>query len=267
MSKKIEQAAERLWQAAREQTVCAPVRDLIGEQDITTAYQVQEMNTRRRAYEGARIIGRKVGLTSAAAQKMFATSQPDYGILFDDMDVPQASTFPYTAGFHLQNPRVETEIAFVLERDLAVEHPTSAEIISAVAYAVAALEIVASRIKEWDLRIADTIADNASGAYFVLGHRPRLLREIDVISCSMEMTKNGEAVSSGTGAACAGSPLNALRWLAKEMTRAGRPLQAGDVIMSGALGPMIPAAPGDKFVGRIEGVGEASVSFASKESA
>lgn len=259
----IKQAAERLWLASQEKTTCAPVRDLIGDRDLAAAYAVQEKNTRKRTKGGGKIIGRKIGLASPAAQQQFGVSEPNYGMLFDDMDIPQGSSIAYHAGFHGQGPRVETEIALVLERDVVSERPTTAQILSAVDYAVAALEIVASHISDWDVRITDMTADNASGAGFVLGHQPRLLRDIDVLGCGMEMTQNDSVVSSGKGEACLGSPLNALRWLATEMTRIGRPLLAGDVIMSGALGPMVSVVPGDVFVGRIEGLGSVSVSFAS----
>lgn len=269
MSKEIAEAAARLWQAFEEEGTCTPVHDLIGKSDLETAYAVQEENTKRREKSGAKVVGRKVGFTSTVIQKQLGISQPGYGILFDDMDRPLGHIFTSAPRFYNQQPRVETEIAFVLDRDIAFENPTTSQIIDAIAYVVPALEIVVSRIVSPNACITDIIADNASGGYFVLGHQPRLLREVNVVDCKMTMVKKtireekviSDNVSGGSGTACYGSPLNALRWLAKEMVRAGRPLREGEVVMSGALGPMASADTGGLFEGRIEGLGNVSVSF------
>lgn len=269
MGKEVGEAAERLWQAFKEGGTCAPVHDLIGKDDLAKAYAVQEKVVEFRKANGAKIIGRKVGFTSTAIQKRFGVSQPGYGFLFDDMDCSLGHVCNTDPRFYKQQPRAEAEIAFVLSRDIVFENPTTSQIIDAVAYAVPALEIVASRVAGPDACITDIIADNTSGGYFVLGHQPRLLREVDVVDCKMTLVKKtmregkeiSENVSEGTGAMCYGSPLNALRWLAREMVRIERPLQEGDVVMSGALGSMVPADEGSSFEGRIEGWGGVSVSF------
>lgn len=275
MSKEIAEAADRLWKTFQNKGTCRPVHDLIGKHDLEIAYKVQEEITKLREMSGAKIVGRKVGFTSTVLQKQLGISQPGYGILFDDMDRSLGHVFTSVPQFYNQQPRVEAEIAFVLDRDIAFEKPITSQIIDAIAYVVPALEIVLSRIKEPDIQnlstanIIDIIADNASGGYFVLGHRPRLLREVDVVNCKMTMVKKtiqeekviSENVSEGTGVRCYGSPLNALRWLAEEMVRVGRPLQAGDVVMSGALGPMASAYMGGLFEGTIDGLGSVSVSF------
>lgn len=257
-------AAERLWSAAQTGEPCAPVRDLIGEADIEAAYTVQEILTRRRLDGGERIVGRKIGLTSAAVQKQLGVGQPDFGALFDTMDVALGADIAWADA---SQPKVEAEIAFVLERDLDMERPGAADVLRAIGFAVPALEIVGSRIRDWDIRIADTIADNASSGQFVLGHTPLPLSRIDLRLSGMTLMRNGEPVSHGAGAACMGSPLNAVRWLAGVMARSGNPLRAGEVILSGALGPMVPAAPGDAFEAHIEGLGSVSVGFGEEEEA
>jgi 2-keto-4-pentenoate hydratase len=234
------------------------VRELIGERDVDAAYAVQEAGTKRRLAAGARLSGRKIGLTSAAVQKQLAVDQPDYGMLFADMELADGACVP---GGRLLQPRVEAEIAFVLGRDLDREAMTGADIARAVDYAVCAIEIVDSRIDSWDIRITDTVADNGSAGMYVLGGRQRRLEDLDLLLCGMVARKNGEIVSLGTGAACLGNPLHATLWLADTMLKAGRPLKAGEVVLSGALGPMVPAAPGDLFEAEIQGLGSARVFF------
>jgi 2-keto-4-pentenoate hydratase len=234
------------------------VRDLIGAQDLAAAYAVQEAGTQRRLADGARLSGRKIGLTSAAVQKQLGVDQPDYGMLFSEMEVPGGDEVPAR---RLLQPRLEGEIAFVLGRDLDREAMTGTDLARAIDYAVCAIEIVDSRIENWDIRIADTIADNGSAGMYVLGSRPRRLEDLELLLCGMVMRKNGEIVSLGAGAACLGDPLHAALWLANTMRAAGRALKAGEVILSGALGPMVPAAPGDRFELEIQGLGAARVSF------
>lgn len=258
MSAPVEAAASRLAEAQRARVPCAPVRDLIGADDRVAAYAVQEIGTRARLAAGERMTGRKIGLTSAAVQKQLGVDQPDYGILFADMAIADGGEVP--AGGLLQ-PRAEAEIAFVLGRDLDIDRLTAADVVRAVDHAVCAIEIVDSRIAGWDIRIADTIADNASSGLYVLGGRPRRIGDLDLELCGMVARRNGEVVALGAGAACLGSPLHATLWLAQAMVRNGRPLRAGDVVLSGALGPMAPVAPGDRFEAEIQGLGVVRVAF------
>jgi len=258
MSARVAEAAARLRAAEEARTPCNPVRELIGPQDVRAAYAVQEEGTKRRLAGGARLIGRKIGLTAASVQKQLGVDQPDYGMLFADMEVPDGGCAP--PGRLLQ-PRAEAEIAFVLGRDLEREETSSTELLRAVEYALCAIEIVDSRIENWDIRIADTIADNASSGLFVLGRRPVHVTDLDLALCGMVARKNGAIVSLGVGAACLGHPLDAMLWLAKAMKRVGRPLKAGDVVLSGALGPMVSIAAGDIFSVEIQGLGGASLSF------
>jgi len=259
VSAPVEEAAARLQGARDAGRPCKPVRDLIGAQDLVAAYAVQEIGTRRRLAAGARLSGRKIGLTSAAVQKQLGVDQPDYGMLFADMAVPDGGCAP--AGSLLQ-PRAEAEIAFVLGSDLDRGGIDAAEVARAVDYAVCAIEVVDSRIENWDIRIADTVADNASSGLYVLGAIRKRVAEFDLEGCAMAARKNDAVVSQGTGAACLGNPLNAVLWLAEAMHRVGRPLRAGDVVLSGALGPMVPVAGGDEFAVEIQGLGRASLYFA-----
>lgn len=252
------EAAARLLQAAKSGITCEPVRDLLGITDLPMAYGAQNIITSERLKAGARLVGRKIGLTSLAVQKQLGVDQPDFGMLFDDMEVMHDGIIPWA---EMMQPKVEGEIAFVLKNDLPNPSITMAELISSIDYVLASLEIVGSRIEGWNIRITDTIADNASASHFVLGHRPISLENIDLINCSMVMEKNGETVSKGTGADCMGSPLNATLWLARIMAQLGTPLKAGEIILSGALGPMSPVAPGDKVTARFDTLGEVSVQF------
>lgn len=254
----IAQAADLLWNATQSGTPCDPVRTLLADGDLDAAYAVQEINTKRSLDAGRRLVGRKIGLTSKAVQTQLGVGQPDYGMLFADMAVAEGEDIALSA---VLQPKVEAEIAFILGDDLDDEHLTPADVMNAIDYAVAAIEVVGSRVAKWDIRILDTIADNASSGLYVLGSEPRTLGEFDPRLCGMVMEKKGEPVSVGAGAACLGNPLTAALWLAKTMVRVGRPLRAGDTILSGALGPMAPAAPGDVFEARINGLGSVRASF------
>lgn len=256
----IEAAAARLRQAHESGVPCAPVRELIGETDVATAYAVQALTTARALAGGRRLVGRKIGLTARSVQVQLGVDQPDYGMLFADMAVAEGEEI---APGRVLQPRVEGEIAFVLGADLDETQLTPADIINAVDYALAAIEIVGSRIAGWNIKITDTIADNASSGLFALGNEPRRLGTFDLRLCGMVMERAGEPVAVGAGAACLGSPLSAALWLARLMAKVGRPLRRGDVVMTGALGPMAAANPGDVFELRIAGLGSARAYFAA----
>lgn len=258
MSDAIEKAALRLREAGETHRPCPPIRDLIESDDVASAYAVQEINTKYRLGRGRRLIGRKIGLTAVAVQKQLGVDQPDFGLLFDDMLAAEDRAIPVA---ELMQPKVEAEVAIVLKKPLTGEHHTVADIVDATDYACAAIEIVGSRIANWDIKLADTIADNASSSHFVLGARKVRLADVDLVNCAMTMTRRGETISTGSGGACMGNPLNAAVWLADALVKYGRPLQAGDVIMTGALGPMAAVEPGDTVEARIEGLGEVRASF------
>jgi 2-keto-4-pentenoate hydratase len=258
MSDAIEQAALRLREAGEKHQPCAPIRDLIAPTDVASAYAVQEFNTKYWLGRGRKLVGRKIGLTAVAVQKQLGVDQPDFGLLFDDMLAAEDRAIPFA---ELMQPKVEAEIAIVLKKPLTKAQHSVADIADATDYACAAIEIVGSRIANWDIKLADTIADNASSSHFVLGARKVPLARADLVNCAMTMVRRGETVSTGSGAACMGNPLNAAVWLADTMVKYGRPLQAGDVIMTGALGPMVAVSAGDVVEARIEGLGQVRATF------
>ncbi|GAA4835298.1 fumarylacetoacetate hydrolase family protein [Actinomycetospora corticicola] len=257
----VAEAAERLLRASRTGEPCAPVRDLIGAEDLDAAYAVARRVVAGLRADGARVVGRKIGLTSPAVQAQLGVDQPDFGVLLEGMAIPHRGTLPLD---RLLAPRVEAEIAFVLGADL-VDGPLGPEDVRpAVAYQVAALEIVDSRIAGWDITVADTVADNGSSAAYVLGPTAVGPEDVEPAGVAMTLTRNGEEVSRGTGTACLGDPLAALSWLARTVRDLGDPLRAGQVVLSGALGPMVPATVGDVFTAHLVGLGEATVTLGGR---
>ncbi len=238
----IEQAAKLLREAMASSTACGPVRDIVGTAtDIDAGYAIQQINTDLDIAAGRRVSGRKIGVTSKAVQEQIGVDQPDFGTLFVDMEFGDGIELP--AGRLLQ-PRAEAEVALVLEHDLDKGEHSFADIIRATAFALPSIEVVDSRVAGWDIRIVDTVADNASCGLYVIGGRPVPLRDVDLRTIPMSMTIDGTEVSTGVGAACLGHPLHAARWLADTMCARNTPLRAGDVVMTGALGPMQSIGPG-----------------------
>jgi 2-keto-4-pentenoate hydratase len=253
----IDAATERLEAATRTGVTCAPIVDLLGPTDVDAAYQVQQRLTERRVRAGARIIGRKIGLTSAAVQRQIGVDRPDFGVLFDDMRYEDGALVPLA---RLLQPKVEAEVAFLLGRD--IEDATDPVAVrAAVALALPALEIVDSRIAGWRIGITDTVADNASSGVFVIGTGQATLDVLEPRNVSMELYRGPELVSRGTGRDCLGDPLNALAWLAATMIDLGTPLRQGDLVLSGALGPMVDATAGDVFRTTIEPLGAVTARF------
>jgi len=254
----IQKAAEALQKAQETKIPCAPIRMFIGDTSQENAYSVQNLITQGRLKNGARIVGKKIGLTSVKVQQQLGVDQPDYGVLFEDMEIKNEGKLSIS---ETMQPKAEAEIAFVLKNDLFSKNPSIREIEDAIDYAVAAIEIVGSRIANWDIKITDTIADNASASHFVLGDVKRKLSEIDVIGCEMQLFQNNQLVSQGSGVACLGSPLIAVQWLAKKMVEMQSPLKAGDLILSGALGPMVNVTAGDTLFATVDGLGGVRVHF------
>lgn len=255
---KIDQLAARLRGAAEKGKAIAPIRDEIAKWGVPAAYAVQQANTRHYLKQGRRLVGRKIGLTSKSVQKQLGVDSPDFGMLFADMALYDGEE---VALERVMQPKVEAEVALVLERDLDQPMASIADVISATAYALPAIEIVGSRIEKWNIKLLDTIADNASSGLFVLGGSPVKLDGLDLRMCGMVMERRGEQVSLGAGMACLGHPLNAALWLARTMVEVGSPLKAGDIIMTGALGPMATVSPGDVFDVRINGLGSVRAVF------
>jgi 2-keto-4-pentenoate hydratase len=253
----VRRAAGRLREADARRTPCLPVRDLIGADDVDAAYAVQRLLTQDRLNDGISIVGHKVGLTSPAVQAQLGVDQPDFGMLFDDMDCPDGQVSMQ----QLLQPKVEAEVAFVLAHDLDDSDLGERRVRTAVAYATPALEIVDSRITGWDISFGDTVADNASSARYVLGDERLDLSHYEPVNSSMSMTLDGQTASTGNGAACLGDPLNALAWLARTARDLGEPLRAGHVVLSGALGPMVTIQKSCVVRAEISALGEVTASF------
>lgn len=230
----IDQAAEQLVQAWQDKTPVPPLRESIA--DISSAYAVQSQFIASRVAAGAQVAGAKIGLTAPSVQRQFGVYQPDFGRLLDTMFFSSEESLSL-ADFIA--PKVEGEIAFVLGQDLDQDRPNAAQVIQATEFVLPAMEIVDSRIRNWDLSIVDTVADNASSGAVVLGTTPYSLNGVDLAEVGMVLERNGDPVSFGAGYACLGSPVVAITWLARELASRGEPLRAGHVIMTGALGPMV----------------------------
>lgn len=257
MKPDLDVAARRLRDAYSKGPI-GPLRDFLDPTDVGHAYAVQTINTRFWEAQGRRIVGRKAGLTSKAVQLQLGVDQPDFGVLFDDMQVADGGKLDPARCIQA---KAEAEIAFVLHADLNSELSEPAEVAAAIASVHAAIEIVDSRIADWRITFADTVADNGSSAFFVLAERGLPLSGLDLEAAEMTMTVNGKVASTGKGAAALGNPLNAAAWLARTLAERGEPLRAGDVLLAGALGPMVTLSPGDVVRTEIAGIGSCSFSF------
>ena len=231
----IETAARRLREAYEVGQI-QPLRAALDPLDATKAYAIQAANTSYWTSRGRRVIGRKVGLTAKAVQLQLGVDQPDFGVLFADMQIAHHGALPTSK---VMQPKVEAEVAIVLGRDLDYPDAKIEDVLAAAEHAVAAIEIVDSRIADWKITYADTVADNGSSAFFVLGPLKKQLAGLDLYTCGMALEVNGVLASLGAGAACLGHPLEAAAWLARTLAKKGEPLRTGDVVLTGALGPMV----------------------------
>ena len=238
--------------------VIPPLRDTLAPNNAEGAYAVQAINTKFWVDQGRRIVGRKVGLTAKAVQAQLGVTQPDFGVLFDDMEIDDGGILLTS---RVIQPKAEAEIALILGADLAGPTITRMDVEAAVASVCAAIEIVDSRIADWKITFADTVADNGSSAMYVLGKVRLPLAGLDLWTCGMALEVNDEVVSLGAGVACLGHPLNAATWLAQTLADLGEPLRAGDVVLTGALGPMVAIRPGDQVKASIGGLGSVSFTY------
>lgn len=234
--------AARLRDAQARRTPIAPLTENDGSLTLADAYAIQTLNIEARVADGAVLVGRKVGLTSRPMQAMLGVHEPDYGALLSDMAVEDGADVALDG---LLQPRVEAEIAFVMAEDLAGPGVTATTAIAAVAGAIPALEIIDSRITDWRISLIDTVADNASSGLFVTAPRLTPLAGLDLRLEGMALSRNGEIVETGTGAAVLGNPLHCLAWLANKLSEFGVSLRAGDVVLAGALHRAMPVAHGD----------------------
>ncbi|GAA3586478.1 fumarylacetoacetate hydrolase family protein [Klugiella xanthotipulae] len=260
----VSRAADRLMTAERMGTPCLPVRDLIGVGNTQAAYEVQQIITNHRIDAGAQVVGHKIGLTSRVVQTQLGVNEPDYGALFADMVYSDCEPIPLD---RFIQPKIEAEVAFILGRDLESPTLSITDVIAATDYVLPAFEIVDSRIQNWDITIVDTVADNASSGALVLGTVPRPLSGLELPAMGMVVEHSGQPVSTGIGSACLGSPIIAVAWLARTLARRGTPLCAGEVILSGALGAMVPVTSPGAYRARLDGLGDVTAIFTEGVSA
>ncbi|MCK9468969.1 MAG: 2-oxopent-4-enoate hydratase [Porticoccaceae bacterium] len=249
---------DELYQALTTRTTIEPLTNRYADMTIENAYHIQQRMIERRIQAGEKIIGKKIGVTSAAVMNMLGVYQPDFGYMLDGMIYNEGESIDMAS---LIQPKAEGEIAFVLKKDLMGPGISNADVLAATECVMPCFEIVDSRIRDWKIKICDTVADNASCGVFVLGDQAVDPRKVDLSLCGMVLEKNGEIIATGAGAAALGSPVNAVAWLANTMGRLGIPLKAGEVILSGALAAMFPAKAGDNFRVSIGGLGSCSVRF------
>ncbi len=253
-----QQAAAMLLRAYSERD---PIDPLVQQQDdleIEDAYAIQRLQIQSWEKRGDAIRGHKVGLSSTVMQRQMSVDQPDFGHLTASMFYLEHQ--PITIARFLQ-PRIEPEIAFVLKHPLVGPGVTLADAARAVDFALPALEIIDSRIRDWNISIVDTIADNASCGGVVLGHRPRLLSELDLTLAGCTLHHNGALAATGAGGAILGSPLNSLVWLANTLGNFGVELRENEVILPGSMTRSIPVASGDTVVSTVAGLGRVTAVF------
>lgn len=255
----LKEAAEKLLRASEDMKPVDPFTETYPEITIDEAYRIQLITVEARLAEGGKVLGKKIGLTSPAMQQMFNVNEPDYGHLFDDMLVYQGEEISTS---RLIQPRIEGEIAFVLERDLFGPGITPTDVTRSTAGVTAALEIIDSRIREWKIKIQDTVADNASSGAFVLGSKLVPLTGLDLRSVGFVMTKNGQLAATGAGAAVLGNPVQSVAWLANKMNEYGISLKAGEVILSGSALAAVPVEAGDSILLTVDRIGDVGCYFA-----
>ncbi|SIQ40453.1 2-oxopent-4-enoate hydratase [Marinobacterium stanieri] len=255
----IQQCGDELYTAMLERTPVRPLTERFSDITIEDAYNISLRMLERRIEAGEKIIGKKIGLTSKAVQNMLGVGQPDFGYLTDKMAFSQGEEMPISD--RLMQPKAEGEIAFILKKDLMGPGITAADVLAATDCVLPCFEVVDSRVENWQIKIQDTVADNASCGLFVLGDRAVDPRKVDLATCGMVVEKNGSIISTGAGAAALGSPVNCVTWLANTLGEFGIPLKAGEVILSGSLVPLEPVQAGDFMSVNIGGIGSASVRF------
>ena len=255
----IEQFSSELWRARLEREPIGPLTERAPDITVEDAYRISLAILHRRLAVGETVVGKKIGLTSKAVQEMLKVDEPDFGFLTDVMVYESGTTVEIAR--ELIQPKAEGEIAFKLKNDLAGPGVTGADVLGATEGLAACFEIVDSRILDWRIRIQDTVADNASCGFVVLGDRWVAPDAVDLPACKMVVKTNGREVATGLGSAALGSPANCVAWLANTLTELGSSLKAGEIIISGSLIPLVPIHPGDRLLVQVEGIGKAEVGF------
>jgi 2-keto-4-pentenoate hydratase len=250
--------ADALARAERERAPIEPLTDEHPDLSASEAYEIQRLGVTRRLGDGARIVGHKVGLTARAMQQMFGVNEPDYGHLLDVMVALERSVVSVE---RFIAPMVEVEPAFVLGKRLCGPGVIPSDVIRATDHVLPALEIIDSRIRDWRIQLADTIADNGSSAGLVLGGRPLRLDQLDVRDLDAAVEVDGTIAEQGNTRAILGSPINAVAWLANALGRHGIALEPGHVVLPGTCARAVPVGRG-VVRGRFEILGDVEVTFA-----
>jgi 2-keto-4-pentenoate hydratase len=256
--------ADELWEADRSAKPIAPLTERYPDLVLSDAYAIQTINIDRRVAAGQRVIGRKVGLTSRPMQELLGVDEPDFGVLTDEMMVEDGDLIALE---RLNQPRVEAELAFVMERDLAGPGISTGVALAAIAGALPAVEIVDSRVADWKIKLVDTVADNASSGLLVVGGRMRPVADLDLRLLGVAVTRHGELIDTGAGAAALGNPARCVAWLANKLGEFGAGLRAGDIVLPGAVHKMVPVQPGDVFRADFAHLGAVTVRFSKGASA
>ena len=254
----IERYGDALYQALIERTPIDPLTDREPEITIEDAYRIQLRMIQRRLDAGETIVGKKIGVTSKVVMNMLKVNQPDFGQMTSGMVFNEGEPIRVDS---MIAPRAEAEVAFVLKHDLMGPGVTAADVLRATDCVMPCFEIVDSRIKDWKIKIQDTVADNASCGVLTLGGMRKRPRDLDLALAGMVLEKNGDIISTSTGAAVQGSPVNAVAWLANTLGRLGIGLKAGEVILSGSQSPLVPVVAGDSLSCSVGGLGSTSVRF------
>ena len=255
---KIQKYGDELYDALIARKAVAPLTDREPEITIEDAYKIQQRMIQRRLDKGETIVGKKIGVTSKVVMDMLKVDQPDFGMMTSGMVFNEGEAIPVDT---MIAPKAEAEVAFVLKQDLMGPGISAADVLRATDFVVPCFEIVDSRIADWKIKIQDTVADNASSGVLTLGGTCKSPRDIDLALAGMVLEKNGEVISTSTGAAVQGSPVNAIAWLANTLGRLGIGLKAGEIILSGSQSPLVPVKAGDSLVCSVGGLGSCSVRF------
>ena len=254
----IEQFGRELFTSMQNRTPIKPLSDRVSGLSVDDAYQISRHYLDLRIASSREVVvGKKIGVTSAAVQSMLGVYEPDFGFLTDAMQYPEGDV---SIG-HLIQPRAEAEIAFLLKRDLVGPGITAQDVLAATESVMACFEIVDSRIEDWKIKIQDTVADNASCGVFVVSQNRVSPHDIDLAASKVTVTKNGDFLSEGLGEAVQGSPLNAVAWLANTLGFLGVSMRAGEIILSGSLVPLEPIVIGDQMTMDIPGIGSLTANF------
>ncbi|WP_030912437.1 2-keto-4-pentenoate hydratase [Streptosporangium amethystogenes] len=256
-------AAERLWEAERDRVPIEPLTDAYPDIGVVDAYEIQLINIRRRLAAGARVYGHKVGLSSPVMQRMMGVDEPDYGHLLDTMVLSRNTPIRADRYCH---PRIEVEIGYVLGASLPGEGCTEEDVLAATEYVVPSIELIDSRIRDWRIRLADTIADNASSAGVILGDARMSPADLtaagmDVADIEAVLYAGDAEITRGNTNAVLGNPTTAVAWLARKVASFGVKLEAGHVILPGSCTRAIDARPGDNFRAEFSGLGSVTARF------